>query len=108
MARMVTTRSWQRRVVAFDQPSRRLIALVAPLRAGPLGQHALEIGGLVGAAEMLLRLVRSDRGVDRLVLLGDPLLLRLAQLLGCRFALGDGAQITLARQGFAALSYRGS
>ena len=53
----------------------------------PLGQLPLEVGGLVGSAPVLVRLVRGHRRSRRLVLLGGPFLLDLAQLLGCRLAL---------------------
>jgi len=70
------------------------LLLVAPLRAVAGGQHPLEIGGLLGAAPVLALLVRGQRGVDGLVLLGGPLVLGAAQLLGCGFALAHFAQTT--------------
>jgi hypothetical protein len=51
------------------------------LRARPLGQHLLEIGGLFGAPPVLVLLVRGHRGIDGLVLLSGPVVLGLAQLL---------------------------
>src|SRR5262249_15222585 len=67
--------------------ARRVLAPSVPLRALALGKHPLEVGGLGGAALVLMLLVRGQRGVDRLVLLGRPLVLDPEQLLRRRFAL---------------------
>jgi len=68
-----------------------LAAFPLALRALALGEHELEIGGLLGAAPVLALLVRCRGLIDGSVLLGGPLVLELAQLLGAwLMALGHG------------------
>jgi hypothetical protein len=84
------------------------VASALALGALALGEHALEISGLLGAAPVLALLVRRGGLFHCSMLLGGPLLLELAQLLGAwLMALGHGTRVTRSRPRNANTTFKG-